>query len=305
MKYTITENIAGKTVTEFLRQTIGVSARDCQKLLRSKKVTINGKAAHSKRILQNGDTVIIRRPAEQATLKTTANESLPTILYEDASTLVVYKPPFCQIHPTERTKTGTLSHRIAAYYAKTNQQIPVRLVHRLDRDTSGCVLVAKTKDTQRYYTEQFQNGGVTKTYAALVKGPLPTNEGTINAPIGQDPTRPNRRRITPNGRPAQTHYQVKALSKKDPLFSEAVLTALATYNGTLVYCQIPTGRTHQIRLHMKHLGCPVLGDTMYGQATPPFTRQCLHALQVTFIPYGQQKQITVTAPLPENFGIHC
>lgn len=325
MKYTITEDIAGKTVTEFLRQTSGVSARDCQKLLRSKKVTINGKAAHSKRILQNGDTVIIRRPAEQSTLKTTANELLPTILYEDASTLVVYKPPFCQIHPTERTKTGTLSHRIAAYYAKTNQQIPVRLVHRLDRDTSGCVLVAKTKDTQRYYTEQFQNGGVTKTYAALVKGQLPQINGTVDAPIGKDPTRPNRRRITPSGKPAKTQYQVITLpcttttstvdttafgasnvqALEPPILTEAVLTALRTYNGTLVYCQIPTGRTHQIRLHMKYLGCPVLGDTMYGQAAPPFTRQCLHALCLTFVPYGQKTPLTITAPLPKNFGINC
>lgn len=240
MKYTITEAVAGQTVTEFLRQTIGVSARDCQKLLRNKKVTVNGKAAHSKRILNVGDTVMVRRPAEHATLTTTANEPMPVVLYEDANTLVVSKPPFCQIHPTEHTKTGTLSHRIAAYYAKTKQTIPVRLVHRLDRDTSGCVLVAKTKEAQRYYTEQFQNGGVTKTY-----------------------------------------------------------------DGALVYCQIPTGRTHQIRLHMKSIGCPVLGDTMYGQAAPPFKRQCLHALRLTFVPYGQKEPVTVTSPLPNNFGINC
>ena len=314
MKYTITEAVAGQTVTEFLRQTVGVSARDCQKLLRSKKITVNGKVAHSKRVLNTGDTVMVRRPAEHATLTTTANEPMPVVLYEDANTLVVSKPPFCQIHPTEHTKTGTLSHRIAAYYAKTKQEIPVRLVHRLDRDTSGCVLVAKTKEAQRYYTEQFQNGGVTKTYAALVKGQTPQQEGTIEAPIGKDSARPNRRRITPNGKPAKTHYQVvdvaEAIASNEgkpavPALSEAVLTALKTYDGALVYCQIPTGRTHQIRLHMKSIGCPVLGDTMYGQGAPPFKRQCLHALRLTFVPYGQKEPLTVTSPLPNNFGINC
>lgn len=323
MKYKITEDMAGKTVTEFLRQTVGVSARDCQKLLSHKKVTINGKTAHSKRILQVGHILQIRRPTEQATLTPTTNEPLPIILYEDTNTLVVHKPAFCPVHPTAYTKTGTLSHRIAAYYAKTNQQIPVRLVHRLDRDTSGCVLVAKTKEAQRYYTEQFQTNGVTKTYAALIKGQLPNTQGIIDAPIGKDPTRPNRRRITPTGKPAQTHYQVITVfsptkatmsppatslitsdaTQEIPLFSEAVHTALMTYNATLVYCQIPTGRTHQIRLHMKHLGCPILGDTMYGQATPPFARQCLHALQLTFVPYGHNTPLTITAPLPPNFGL--
>ena len=308
---TIAEEEAGQRIDNYLlRVCKGVPKSHIYRILRSGEVRVNKGRIDQLYRLAAGDMVRIPpvRVAEKAATGAPAAEF--KIIFEDAQLLVIDKPAGVAVHGGSGVSFGVIEQlRASRPDAKF-----LELVHRLDRDTSGCVLVAKTKEAQRYYTEQFQNGGVTKTYAALVKGQPPKLEGTIEAPIGKDPARPNRRRITPCGKPARTHYQVVDVTEATtsneatpvvPVLSKAVLTALKTYDGALVYCQIPTGRTHQIRLHMKSIGCPVLGDTMYGQAAPPFKRQCLHALRLTFVPYGQKEPVTVTSPLPNNFGINC
>lgn len=277
------------TVTDFLRHSLHISARNTQKLLRSKGVYHNKRIAHSKQQLKVNDIIKVKTIEEKQTLS--LDSTAIEVLYEDIYTLVVNKPPYLIVHPTKMTKSGTLSNRIAAYYAKTGQVHQVRPLHRLDRDTSGCILFAKTREAQQYYTEALNTNSITRTYHALVEGHL-TDTFCINAPIGIDPKHPNRRQVSEEGKPAQTYIKTLNLPP--------AITNITEDNATLIEATIPTGRTHQIRVHLAHIGHPVVGDAMYGHKSDIYKRQCLHAYSLTFIPYGQKQEVTVIAPY-DNF----
>lgn len=281
--YTIKES-TNQSVTAYLKESLGLSSRDLQTLFRKQKVKVNGRIAHSKRLLEKGDKLVLQLPQDKSYGLTVEKGPL-TILYEDHYTLVVDKPPFMLVHPTGQTTQHTLSNYVAGYYDKKGIVHKIRPVHRLDRDTSGCVLFAKTKDAGQYYDEELKAKKLYRIYLAQVEGSL-KSKGEINEPIGVDELQPNRRQVRSDGQQALTLYEVLE----------------AQENSSLLRVKIPTGRTHQIRVHLAYIGHPILGDSMYGKRSVPFTRQCLHAEQLVFTPYKGKEEILITAPPPEHFG---
>lgn len=328
--YVITGSAVGLSITEFVRTYGEVSAREFQRLIRSGNIRCNGRKAFSKYILKDGDQVSIHSfTASKADERArTSPALLPqegslNILYEDDHCLVVNKPPFMLVHPAGATRTNTLSNYLAAYYQKTNQPYAVRPIHRLDRDTSGCVLFAKTSKDQQLLEKQLAQGQISRIYRALTDGRLTPLEGIITTPIGSDPKRPNRRQVRPDGKPAVTAYQVlnyligqkdftADCTKQNSLAADPArgenLPAPSAPCQSLVELRLATGRTHQIRVHLASLGHPVTGDAMYGKRHRPYTRQCLHAYSLSFYPLSAPAQqagaevITVLAPLPQDFG---
>lgn len=253
-------------------------------VFRKKRVKVNSRVAHSQRALKKGDVLTLELPQDKD-YGVDVEKGPITVLYEDAHTLVVNKDPFMLVHPAGQTKSCTLSNYVAGYYAKKNVVHKVRPVHRLDRDTSGCILFGKTKEAQQYYTDELQAGRIDRIYTGLVEGRIDA-DGMVDAPIGVDPVFDNRRVIDEFGQPAQTEYIV--------LNHEG--------DNTLLRFKLLTGRTHQIRVHMEHIGHPIVGDAMYGTRNKPYTRQCLHASELTFVPYGKDEAITITCEVGDNFG---
>lgn len=281
--YTIKEETA-ESLKAYLKVRFQLSSRDIQQLFRRKRIKINGRIAHSKRIPKKGDTLTIQLSFDRDYGVKPEKGSLH-ILYEDKHTLIINKPPFMLVHPTGQTPTGTISNLVAAHYEKRGVVYRVRPLHRLDRDTSGCILFAKTKAAHQHYEEHQRKGRLYRVYHALVEGSIPP-EGTIEAPIAIDESAPNRRIVAKDGKKALTVYKRLTLQEAQ----------------SLVEVRIPTGRTHQIRVHLAHVGHPVIGDAMYGHRRTPYTRQCLHACALHFIPFEDEKVLTVSAPLDDNFG---
>lgn len=277
------------TASGFLRNYLHISARNTQKLFRSHGVLVNRRPTHSNKLLTIGDIVKIRVLEDKITL---SPDFTPlSILYEDDYTLVVNKPPFLVVHPTEKTLQGTLSNRVAGYYKQHHLDYAVRPIHRLDRDTSGCLLFAKTREAQQYYTTALHDNSISRIYTTIVEGCFSDNELTktqvIDKPIGIDPNSNNRRCVNAQGKESKTFFKVLKTNHTD--------------KNSWLEVTIPTGRTHQIRVHMAYIGHAVCGDAMYGKKGN-YTRQCLHASKLIFIPYQKNKALTIEAPIPKKFG---
>lgn len=207
-------------------------------------------------------------------------------LYEDDFCLVVNKPAGMPVHPTEPGQGGTLANAVAWHYASTGQQTAVRHIHRLDADTTGPVLYAKNELAQSKLDEAMRDKEIGRIYVAVVQGQVTADHGTVNAPIGRDRHHSGRRRISPTGDQAVTHYE----------------TVQRLQGATLVRLELETGRTHQIRVHMSHLGHPLVGDVMYGgPASSSFRRQALHGERLVFPHPFSGETVTVDAPWPDDF----
>ncbi|MGI6092291.1 MAG: RluA family pseudouridine synthase [Veillonellaceae bacterium] len=274
----------GLTVEAYLKQILHYSGRKLQKLTRKKGILLNNKPVFLQRNLSAADTLSILI-LEDASYGVQPEKGSITILYEDECLLVLDKPARQLVHPAGRTNSGTLANYLAFHFKERNVVAAIRPLHRLDRDTSGCVIFAKNAESQSKLEQQLKAGQLKRTYQALVKGFIEPPIGTINAAIGAHPQHPNRRTITPTGEQAITHYKV--LEKYN--------------NASLVELNLETGRTHQIRLHLAYLGNPILGDGMYGVRSPLIARQALHASSVTFYHLKEKRQLTVDAPLPGDF----
>ncbi len=218
-------------------------------------------------------------------------EAIPLdVVYEDADLLVVNKPAGMTVHPSPGHQSGTLVNAVLARVPDLpgigGTQRP-GIVHRLDKDTSGLLVVAKSEDAQRSLAAQLRAHTVVRTYLAIVRGRLRRDAGVISAPVGRHPVHRKRIAVTPRGREAVTHYAV-----------------LERFPGaTLVACRLETGRTHQIRVHMTHLGHAIVGDPVYGGArAPELRRQALHAARLEFAHPRTGGRLTCTAPVPEDFA---
>lgn len=224
-------------------------------------------------------------------------EAIPLdIVYEDADCLVVNKPAGLVVHPAPGHATGTLVNALL-YHCRDLAGIGgverPGIVHRLDKDTSGLMIVAKTERAMAGFVKMFQTGGLTKMYRALVHGIPPRLEGRIESLIGRHPTHRQKMAIVEkNGKRAVTHYRIE--KKLGPV--------------TLVSCRIETGRTHQIRVHMQSIGCPVVGDALYGkpaldrQLPIVPARQMLHSAHLAFVHPVTGKPLEFDAPLPPDFS---
>lgn len=280
----ISSEHAGLTIESYLKQVLHVSGRKLQKLTRQKGLYLNGKPAFLQRQLKTNDTLRVLT-LEDVSYGVEPEPGTIDILYEDEHLLVLNKPPFQLVHPTGQTASGTLANHLAYHLAERGILSTVRAIHRLDRETSGCVIFAKDSRSQFLLEEQLKTRTLKRTYLALVRGVIEPPSGIINAPVGPHPTLPNRRAISAKGEEAITHYQTVRT------FSDASLLELT----------LDTGRTHQIRVHLAHLEHPIIGDRMYGIRSPLMSRQALHAISISFEHLTNKKRITVTAPLPADF----
>ncbi|MDF2924664.1 MAG: RluA family pseudouridine synthase [Paenibacillaceae bacterium] len=207
------------------------------------------------------------------------------VLYEDDFCLVVHKPHGMPVHPSAPGQKGTMAHGVASYYQSTGQMCRIRHIHRLDEDTTGPVLYAKNEMAHILLDRSMREKAVQRIYWAVVQGRLNPPEGVVDQPIGKDRHQPKRRRVSPGGEPARTRYRT-------------VGTAPA---ASLVELQLETGRTHQIRVHMQHLGAPLIGDALYGGALEMFRRQALHGVKLQFPHPWLGEMITVADDPPDDF----
>ncbi|MBP2663547.1 MAG: rluD 1 [Firmicutes bacterium] len=283
--YKIPSEQAGLTVENYLKQILHLSGRKIQKLTRQKGIFLNGKPVFLQRQLKANDSLRVL-VLEDESYGVQPEPGIIEILYEDAYLLVLNKPPYQLVHPTGQTTSGTLANHLAYHLAEQGVVSTVRAVHRLDRETSGCVIFAKDARSQTLLEQQLKDRTLKRRYQALVNGTVEPPSGTIDAPIGPHSRLPNRRAINPQGEAAITHYQT-----------------IRSFSGTsLLELTLDTGRTHQIRVHLAHLGYPILGDKMYGVRSPLISRQALHAASVSFDHLGNKQSVTVTAPLPTDFA---
>lgn len=265
-----------------------------QKLLEESKITVNGNVVKASYKVQVGDRIQIEiEPPKEVKLE--AQDIPIDIIYEDDDIIVVNKPKGLVVHPANGNPDGTLVNAIMAICKDSLSGIGGELrpgiVHRLDKDTSGLLIVAKNDKAHINMSEQIKDRKVKKTYIALVRGTITENEATINMPIGRSTKDRKKMAITKNGKEAITHFKVL----------NRYTTSKASY--TLLEIKIDTGRTHQIRVHMAEIGHPVVGDMVYSNGKNEFgvVGQCLHAKKLEFCHPITGKEMSFEAPLPEYF----
>ena len=283
-EHTVGEDEAGRTVQEILTGPMGISRRMIQRLTRARALRHNRKPAWLAAKVKAGDVVAARVAAgEKSGLAPVAMEL--AILHEDVEVLVADKPPFLLVHPTAPQHDRTLAHGVAAHLEARGAAAGAHAVHRIDRDTSGVVLFAKTSHAHHRLDLQLRAGEIEREYLALVEGEVQGDAGTVDAPIARDPRNHSLRAVRPEGEAAVTHW---AVEERLP-------------GATLLRCRLETGRTHQIRVHLAHLGHPVAGDRPYGASpAPPLRRQALHAARIAFAQPRTGEPVVVESPLPSD-----
>lgn len=291
LEYTAMEEDAGRTVEQILKEKLNISGRMIQRLTRSKGIQLNRKAPYLKREVKVGDRISVRiadqkPPGAFPPMYVEPQESPVPVLFEDQLFLVVNKPAGMAVHPTNPSQTGTLVQQLAGYL-EAKGATP-HAVHRLDKETTGTVLIAKSSYAHQLADKLLRANEVHREYLAIVTGELTEVKGvkaTINQPIARDPNHPTKRRVHPNGDPAITHYEVLESNE----------------TGSFVQIELETGRTHQIRVHFGWLGHPLLGDTLYGGKKSGFHRAALHASKLAFTHPVTHELVSVLAPLPSDF----
>ncbi|MBU7318570.1 RluA family pseudouridine synthase [Paenibacillus oleatilyticus] len=248
LEYIVPTEDDGMVLRTILQKRMGVSRKLLSRLkLTEQGITVNGERKYIDVKVRAGDRVAARMETEAS--DDILPQPLPIdILYEDDELLVLNKEAGMIVHPTHGHYTDTLANGVVHYWREKGVSFRFRPVHRLDQETSGVLAVAKNPYVHQQISEEMQAHGLKKEYIALVHGVISSDEGTVDAPIDRNPLAPHVRIVTPTGYPAVTHYRVERR------FHEA----------TLVRLWLETGRTHQIRVHMRHLGHPLLGDKMYG-----------------------------------------
>lgn len=266
------------------QQVAELSRSYAQKLINNGHIRVNDRAAKASQKLTSGDRITITIPPPPSL----PPEDIPVkIVYEDSDLLVINKPAGLSVHPGPGHSTHTLVNAILAHYpdlAAINDTIRPGIVHRLDKDTSGLMMIAKNKMAQLRLSQQIKARTVVKGYLTLVVGHLFPERGAIEAPIGRHPRNRKRMTVVPGGKEARTQYQV----------------ARYIGNYTLVEVTLETGRTHQIRVHFSALGHPVFGDAVYGKPSPLLRRQFLHAHHLGFRLPSSGDWVEFSSELPQE-----
>ena len=268
----------------------GLTRSAAAKLLESGDVLVNGAPAAKNYRLTGDETVSVTRPEAEDTAVEAQDIPLD-VVYEDDDVIVVNKPAGLVVHPAPGHPDGTLVNALLHHCGDSLSGIGGEkrpgIVHRIDRDTSGLIIAAKNDAAHAFLSAQLSDHTLARTYECLVTGSLKQDSGTVNAPIGRHPADRKKMAVVAGGRPAVTHWEV-----------------VARYPGvTHLRCRLETGRTHQIRVHMAHIGHPILGDTVYGakKPVPGLTGQCLHATGLRFLHPRTHEPVELTCPLPEEF----
>ena len=283
---------AGERLDAFLaRSELGLSRSAVQKLLEAGCVLRNGKPGKKNDRLEAGDVVEVTIP-EPREVDVAPRQMPLDIVYEDEDVVVINKPKGLVVHPAaghqDDTLVNGLLYAMGDSLSGINGELRPGIVHRIDKDTSGLLAVAKNDLAHAVLASQLKDHTMARTYEAVVCGSLKEDSGTVDAPIGRHPTDRKRMCVTQrNSKPAVTHWEV-----------------VKRYRGyTHIRCRLETGRTHQIRVHMAYIGHPILGDTIYGHKKPELGQdsQCLHAGALCFRHPRDGRPVLVFAPLPEYF----
>ncbi len=288
----LTADISGERLDAFLARTMeNMSRSGAQKLLEEGCVLRCGKPGKKNDKLNMGDEIQVTLP-EPKSVDIAPREMPLDIVYEDEDLLVVNKPKGLVVHPAaghaDDTLVNGLLFAMGDELSGINGELRPGIVHRIDKDTSGLLAVAKNDFAHTMLASQLKDHSMARTYEAIVCGNLKEDSGTVDAPIGRHPTDRKKMCVTArNSRNAVTHWEV-----------------ITRYRGyTHVRCNLETGRTHQIRVHMAHIGHPILGDTVYGRKKPELGQesQCLHAGVLCFRHPRDLRPVVVAAPLPDYF----
>ena len=273
-----------KTVREIIKQEFEISDRLLLRLKKEQKISLNNKITYSHALVKEGDVVSVLIDFEEDNSNIVPTKMNLNILYEDDSILVINKPCGIAIHPSHMHYDNSLSNGVKYYFDSINLNKKIRIVNRLDKDTSGIVIFAKNEYIQECLIRQMKDKTFKKEYVAIVDGILNEKKDTISTPIARKENSIIERCVSPLGVSAITHY-----------------TVLKEYtNNSLVQFTLETGRTHQIRVHSSYIGHPISGDTLYGNTSPYISRQALHCNKLTFIQPISRKKICIEAPIPED-----
>lgn len=285
LKYTVKEKDAGVKLDSILRNNMNLSRRIITGLKKNNYIYVNGERTLTNYIVRAGDIVSVNIAKKES--QDIEPQNIPIdIVFEDRDLLIVNKQPGLVVHPTKGHPEGTLSNAVMYHWKETGENNIVRLVNRLDRDTSGLVVIAKNQFSHQAMAKQMIDGRVKKIYCAVVHGIPDEDEGVIDLPIAR-PTRESiKREVMDDGQRAVTHYRV--LKK----FNDASLLSI----------RLETGKTHQIRVHMSHTGHPIYGDTLYGTDDDSnfIARQALHASQLMFSHPRSGEDMDIKSELPQD-----
>jgi len=283
---TVPAALGGMRLDQALAQLFPQYSRNrLQVWLKAGHITIDGELAAPRRIVDGGERVLVEPPPAPDALPKAQRMALK-IVYEDAQIIVVDKPAGLVVHPGAGVPDGTLMNGLLAHAPQLAAVPRAGIVHRLDKDTSGLLVVAKTVEAQAHLAQQLAERSVRRLYLALVQGDPPAS-GAIDAPVGRDSRARTRMAVTHRGKPARTRYRV-----------------LERYGrAALVECRLETGRTHQIRVHFQHIRHPLVGDTVYRRGTRhgiSFPRQALHATELSLVHPSSKQTMTWRSPLPRD-----
>ena len=284
--YTILPEEDGRLVLDILRGRLGLSATLVKKVkYRERGILCNGLAIRTDQRVRAGDELAVRVEERQAC----SAQIVPAcgtldIVYEDEDLVVVNKPADMVVHPSPGHRADSLGNVLLWHYLQRGETIVFHPVHRLDRGTSGLMVVAKHAHAQALLTKQMHTGAFSRRYRAIVCGRMPLGCGTICAPIARVPDQVLLRHVDSEGARAVTHYRV----------------CQCTERQSLLDLQLQTGRTHQIRVHMAYLGHPLLGDFLYGKEEACIRRPALHAMELRLVQPLTHEWLTFTAPLPAD-----
>ena len=288
-EYIVSQEEKGKRLDTYIPSVdTDITRTSAQRLIEDGNILVNGKNAKVSYKIQENDKISVEIPKpKQIELKA---QNIPIeIIYEDSDIIVVNKPKGMVVHPANGNPDGTLVNAIMAICKDSlsgiGGEIRPGIVHRIDKDTSGLLIVAKNDNAHVKMSEQIKNHEVKKTYIALVRGVFKENEATIDMPIGRSPSDRKKMAVNKNGKNAITH--IKVLKRFDKY--------------TLLRVNIETGRTHQIRVHLSHIGYPIVGDYTYSNGKNEFDviGQCLHAQKLEFKHPITQKDMCLEAELPQ------
>jgi 23S rRNA pseudouridine1911/1915/1917 synthase len=283
LEFVVDEQHEGKELKEILYDEMKLSSRLVRKMKRNKSILVNGNFITFHARLRRGDKV-------EAIMADEVNQFEPEdipmeVVYEDVDLVIVNKQPGLVVHPTKGHPTGTMANALVYRMKERSESYKIRFVNRLDRDTSGLIIIAKNPYAQQELSKQMQRDEVEKIYLAVVKGIIEEEKGTVDAPIGRPDPEDILRKVYEGGQASVTHYEVIERIK----------------DATVIRVKLETGRTHQIRVHMAHIGYPLIGDELYGYVDEELIgRQALHAETLVFVQPRSGNKVEVSAPIPDD-----
>ena len=295
-EHTVTEEEAGLSINTILRLNYRFSARFKTKMKYQSLVDLNGTPTPGYIKPEVGDIIGVRLPEETSDFEP---EDIPLdIIYEDDDLILISKQPGVIVHPTKGHPHHTIANGVMKYMADSGQSFKVRFANRIDMDTTGIIIVAKNANAQNDISSQMRRGTVVKKYIALVEGDVAEDHFTIDLPIGR-PTQESIQRTVMEEGGKDALSEVKVLQR---FYTERRDAGQSAATHTLVEVTLHTGRTHQIRVHLSHIGHPIAGDSLYGGSTELIKRQALHAYYIEFDHPMTKERCHFEATLPDDMA---